>query len=254
MRATICMILGGTVAVLATMAAAQPKQGDAEGERSSMRPAARSDRGGKSGDYRRPGRAMRGEERPAQIPPDALEEPDDGPRPPGEEPRGPGFRGHRPDDDRGRPVFGPDPERIDRVMEFLKTEYPRLYDRLSDLRDDDPRAFHRQLNRMLPRLPELMHILDRNPKLGKLMIEEHQLEMDIRETTARYHRAGDDATKQRLREMIGRQFDIRQERLQLMIGEMERELARKKEALAEQAAHKDEIVNRELAKRTAPDR
>ncbi len=154
-------------------------------------------------------------------------------------------------------MFGPSQERIDRVMKFLDEHYPRLHERLTELREQDPRAFHRQLSRLLPRMPDLMSILDRNPELGKLIIDEHRLEMDIRDAIREYHRARNDADrdqlKEQIRDLISRQFDVRQEKLKLMIADMERELERKKQVLAEQAARKDKLIDRDLRQRLDPD-
>ncbi len=247
------LITGGFILALTAAAAGADSNAGHDDNKPTTRPAARSERGAKNAEPRRPGRRNPGDGDAHRRPPGEdrddrdLENPPEPPDEPGLGPMPPAGEG------RGGPMFGPDPERTRRVMKFLKEHYPRMHERLAELQDRDPRAFHRQMMRMLPRLPELMGILERNPKLGKLMIEEHQLEMDIRDATMEYHRARTEATpaqmKERLRELIGKQFDIRQEKLQLMISEMERELARKKEQLSEQAAKKDEVIKRELERR-----
>ncbi len=257
---------GGLIALaIAAAVSAQDGRRDRGADSPTTRPAA--DRGPeRRAEPRRPGRPYRGEGRsvrprpegpgPDEISEPPMPEPDAG-RPGDPDDPGPRPRGRFGDERMGRPMFGPGPERIERLMEFLKEHYPRMHLRLSQLQDRDPRAFHQQLNRMLPRLPELIDLVEDNPELGKLIIEEHQLEMDIREAAAKCRRLREETAlaeaKKHLRELISRQFDVRQKKLQQMIAQMERELARKKELLQETAAKKAGIIDRELERRLDPD-
>jgi len=256
MRWYVRLAAGTWIAALAcATVTAEPRHTDAGRNEPTTRPAARPEPGEKGTEPRRAIRGNRGEGRARSPSPDTPQDTDrfgPGPRDlPGPD------AGPPPADHPGGPMFGPSQERIDRVMKFLDEHYPRLHERLAELREKDPRAFHRQLSRLLPRMPDLMNILDRNPELGRLIIDEHRLEMDIRDAIREYHRARNDADrdqlKEQIRDLISRQFDVRQEKLKLMIADMERELQRKKQVLAEQAAMKDKIIDRDLEQRLEPD-
>jgi hypothetical protein len=148
-------------------------------------------------------------------------------------------------------------ERIDKVLEFLKEHYPEMYEKLTALRKEDPRAFRRQLMRLLPRLPEFMMLVERDPEMATLLIEEHKLEMEIREVAHDYrHVESDDeraSLKQRLASLVGEQFDIRQTRLKRMIEDLERQLELKKKALAQREERKKQLIEIEVERRLNPD-
>jgi hypothetical protein len=245
-----------TASFLAMTAAAAPSESERENtstDNATTRPASNAEQGEKAAP-RRSGRSGRGEGRTYRSSPDSPD--GGGARPPGRsEGRGVGpgsFGGEH-----GGPMFGASPEQTEKAMTFLKEQYPQRYEQLKALQEKDPRAFHRQMSHILPRMPELMHIIDRNPELGKLIVEEHRMEMDIRDALVQFRGAkGPDEieqTKDRIRTLIGNQFDIRQKKLQLMIGELERELQRKKQLLADQAGKKNEIIDQEVERRLRPD-
>jgi len=98
---------------------------------------------------------------------------------------------------------------------------------------------------------------DRNRDLFEKMIREHQLEMEIRDTIVAYRAARGAAARDELRkhlaDLVSEQFDARQERLRLMIAELERELELKKKQLAEHAARKEKIIEAELQHRLRED-
>lgn len=148
-------------------------------------------------------------------------------------------------------------ERIEAAMKFLKEHYPPMYERLQKLREQDPRGFQRQIFRIIPRLPEFMDMLETNPELAKMMMEEHRLEMEIRDEVFKHSRANSDdlktRSKQRIQELVSKQFDIRQNRLKATITDLERQLEQKKRALEERASRKDQIIELELQKRMNPD-
>lgn len=252
------ILFGGLWLAAAERAWAQPVQNEP-----TSRPAAAArdddNRGPADGDRpARPGGERR-RLRPAHEPlagPDAEagRPSDDDARPlrprPGEGPMGPGGPGLGPIGEMGR-------ERVEQTMKFLKQHYPQMHERLQRLRESDPRGFYRQLMRIAPRMPELIDLIETRPELAKMMIEEHQLEMDIRDEMLRHARAKSDdmraEAKQRLHELVSRQFDVRQNRLKAIIADLERELEQKKKALEERASKKDQIIELEVQRRLNPD-
>jgi hypothetical protein len=251
MRAWVWLIAGGCIVMTATAGAlSDPDRKDVTSDKPSTRPASNAERHDQGAGTRRPPRSERGEGRSYRAQPDGVgglggehRSHSDGRR----------FGGSSSDRDRsGGPMFGHTPERIERAMKFLQEQYPTLYERLNELREQDPRAFHRQLGHIMPRMPELMNIIDTDPQLGKLIIDEHRLEMDIRDAIVTYRQTKDDAEKDHIRDLISKQFDVRQEKLKLMIANLERELQRKKQYLSEQAGRKDQVVERDLQRRIEP--
>lgn len=255
----LCVWLAAAGSMLALGAAAclaESAQETPEKDKPTTRPAPKAEPPGpRTAEPRRGPRAGRGEGRRGPNAPDSTETP--GEAAPGRA-GGAGSGPPSPGSDRpGGPMFGLSPERVERAMKFLKEQYPRQYEHLCELRERDPRAFQRQLNRIMPRIPELMNLLERNPKLARLIIDEHRLEMDIRDAAVDYGRADDEdyraTLKERIRALISKQFDVRQEKLKLMIADLERELERKKQLLSEQATKKEKMVDREMERRLEPD-
>lgn len=257
MRLWMRLAAAGSMLLLGVaVSAAETDRKDAGDGQATSRPAVKTERGGRDAESRWPGRGGRGEGHSYRSPSDRLPLLDDGSSRHGEG-RGFGSSGFGGEHGSG-PMFGASPERIEKAMDFLKEQYPKLYEHLGELKEKDPRAFHRQMGRIMPRMPELMNIIERDPKLGKLIIDEHRLEMEIRDAVVEYRKVkdqGENATlKDRIRELISQQFDVRQEKLKLMIANMERELERKKQFLAEQAAKKDNVIDRDLQRWIEPDR
>jgi len=90
-----------------------------------------------------------------------------------------------------------------------------------------------------------------------MFIEEHQLEMNIRDEVLKYTKAADESAKSEIKikitDLIGKQFDIRQNRLKAMIADLERQLEQKKQALGERAARRDQMIDMEVQRRINPD-
>lgn len=175
---------------------------------------------------------------------------DDGP------PDGHRFRGKPGEGPGGPPVDVPF-ERIEQTMKFLKQHYPQQYERLNKLKENDSKAFRRQIMQMAPRMSEFMELVERDPELGKMFIEEHQLEINIRDEVLKYTKAADESVKSEIKikmmDLIGKQFDIRQNRLKAMIADLERQLEQKKQALGERAARRDQMIDMEVQRRINPD-
>lgn len=256
MRLWVCLVMAGSMLAFGgARVAAESDRKSPGGDKATTKPDSNAERGEKDAESHRSGRSGHGSDRPYRPFSDDRS-------PAGNEAsghrEGRGFGGPWGDGEhRGGPMFGASPERTERMMAFLKEQYPQLYERLNELKEKDEHAFHRQLGRMLPRMPELMNIIEGDPTLGKLIIDEHRLEMDIRDALVEYRETKDEGAisqlKGRIRDLISKQFDVRQEKLKLMIANMERELERKKQYLKEQAAKKDKVIDRELQRRLEPD-
>lgn len=249
MRHLCLMLAGGWLAIGAAVALADPPAAD-EADDTLTSPPPATQPAPRDTDRRPPrdaGRSGRERTSPDGQPRRGWRErgDDDEARPPrpgppdGEAPDGPGF--------------APRLERLEETLRFLKENYPDQYARLAALRKDSPREFYQQMRHILPRIRFLMDTMQRNPALGEVMVREHRLEMDIRDAVETYHKTTDEQKaadlRARVRELVGQQFDARQRRLQLMIEELEKELARKKDMLADQARRRDTCIDEDLERR-----
>lgn len=99
---------------------------------------------------------------------------------PGGNPEGPGPRGGS----------GPmTPEQVEKTMDFMKAHMPGMHDRIAALREADPIAFERLINRMGPRVREAADIKERDPKLFDLRAEELKAGFRVLESVRNYRDA-----------------------------------------------------------------
>ncbi len=191
----------------------------------------------------------------------AREVSDEGREPPDldddESPR-PGRWGHPPE---GRPrgMMGgprrwqlwPEAERK-QVESFMEESFPRLYVELQRLHDAEPARYARRMTMIGPQMRKIMETLRSDPRLGAVMIRERQIEMEIRQTAARYRRATDEAAKKRLRvqveELAGKAFDCRHERRELEIKELEARLTVLKDRLSQAESMRPGLIRQRVSK------
>lgn len=131
-------------------------------------------------------------------------------------------------------IAGPGAGRpVERIMGVLKETNPRMFERLSRMREDDPAEFRRVLDEFAPRLMRLAEERERFPERWperlRLMSLQHSAQMAAREATIgpEGERA---AAKDRLRSILNEQFDIR-------MRFAEEDIAREEKRLAERRAH-----------------
>ena len=183
------------------------------------------------------------------------------PADPGRQPR-PGLRGRRPGPQ--SPEVVPPRELtdadVDAVMKFIGEHFTGWHKHLLHSRSEDKRAFRRILNPVAPRMFGLMETLERNPKLGKLRIEEAKLQHKVFRMLKRLDRATDAKTRLRhqteLRALIRQQFDVEQAAYKEEIADLERRLAEQRACHQRRLNDKKDIVSRRLerALRSADER
>jgi hypothetical protein len=172
---------------------------------------------------------------------------DDRPRMDG--PRGP----VRPDAPGARPD-----EMRERAMAVVREHLPILAARLEAIREFDPEAADRMIQRLAPRLHEAAEMMRRDPEVGRLKLEEIAAGIDVLEMIRDLRRAkispdGDRASKvesakARLRQALQAQQEVRlrvQEReiamLEQRVSELRAEVERRRR---EGGAAIEEMVNR----------
>jgi hypothetical protein len=150
----------------------------------------------------------------------------------------------RPSDDDRRPPPRVSPERIGELMARMKTENADLYARLTEMRENNPVAFQRTMNRLdqyvrqLDALPDEMQEVYRRQHADNVRVAE--LVKQIGETPDPQTKA---ALTTELRTVVARQFDngqkIKEHRLQTLAAQLE---ALKVE-LQQRAEKRDEIID-----------
>jgi hypothetical protein len=143
----------------------------------------------------------------------------------------------------------PPPAHDDTLWSMLKDFYPERFNQLMALRERDPRKFAQVERQMRPWLHQLREARAQNPELAKLMVEQHRIEMHVRDWQSRYSAANDEQRKALLEE--GRQLaetrvNLRLQQDQLRIQLLEKRLHDLKTGMGEREAHKDKFVEREL--------
>ena len=149
---------------------------------------------------------------------------------------------------------------VEAVMKFIGEHFKGWHKHLRHSRSEDKQEFRRILNHVAPRMFGLMETLERNPKLGKLRIEEATLQHKIYRTLKRIDRATDAKMRSRhqteLRALIRQQFDVEQAAYKEEISDLERRLAEQRACHQRRLNDKKDIVDRRLerALRSADER
>jgi hypothetical protein len=136
------------------------------------------------------------------------------------------------------------------MWQLLQEFYPERVSQLKALREKDPHKFAQMEREMRPRLRELRDARAENPKLAELMLRQHHNEMEIHNWHGRYSAASGEDRQTLLdegRKLIQTRVDLRLQREQMRIQMLEKRLQDLKTGLAERDAHKNEMVDRELA-------
>jgi len=159
----------------------------------------------------------------------------------------------------GKPGIAPTQEQIEEAMAFLKQHWPERYAMLEDMRTADPDAFSRLSRNMWPQVVRLMDLSLRNPELAEVEMSLVKLEFDIHEALRHVHRARDKGDSQeaeaRLKELIGRRFDLEIRRTELNIQELEERLNQQKQHVEIRRQDKEAQVSRmfqEMLKNPSP--
>ncbi len=168
----------------------------------------------------------------------------DGPLPP--PPMGPDrFGPHR-----GGPE-GPllSPREREELIAFIKLHFPEMYRRLQRFQQAEPARHGQALRRMAGPILRIMRLSQTNPELAEIMIAEHKVEMELFELqnawAAPRSQAEREAKRERIRDLVGQRFDLRQKRLGMEIEDMRKRLDEAMARLARQGADRAEIVEAE---------
>jgi len=139
---------------------------------------------------------------------------------------------------------------------FMREHFPRLFEQAERTRDVNPQRYLRMMTRLTPEMQGLMDLMATDPERGALMIEERRLDAEIRVVARRVRIVSDAeesaAARQRLTELAGRLFDIRHQRRELEIRELEARVLELKARHEEAARMRQKSIQRMVEERLEP--
>jgi len=143
----------------------------------------------------------------------------------------------------------PEAERQD-IERFIEEHFPRVFVELSRLKEQNDRRYNFRMSRMAQQMKGIMETMKVDPPRAATMIRERQVEMDIFVTALQYRAAGDDATKQllksKLTELAGQAFDLRHQRREEEIRDLETRLDMLKTRLGDGQGMRAEHIQRHV--------
>ena len=170
-------------------------------------------------------------------------------------PEGPGWGPPRlsgpPERGRGGPDERPlTPKEREELAEFVRRHFPEMHRRLQRFQRSDPGRYGQSLGRLSFPMLRLMRLSKTDPELAEVMIAEHRVEMELADWQDRYVKQTSTQARaecrSRIRELVGRQFDLRQRRLDMEIRNMQRRLDEALARLSQQSAARTEIIEEQV--------
>ena len=167
-----------------------------------------------------------------------------------------GDRWHGPGGFEGGPQHGgPDgpvltTQEKEELLAFVRDRFPELYQRLKRFQDTDPDACGRAVRRLAMPMHHMMRATKNDPQLADMMIAEHRVELELDDLQGHYAALTSDAdrqqTRSRTRQLIEKRFDLRLQRLEMEIRNMQKRLDQAQSHLTQQAASRPQLIDAEV--------
>lgn len=147
----------------------------------------------------------------------------------------------------GAPMGGPPP--VERLMDVLSETNPRMYERLSRLRRDQPREFQRLLEEYAPRLARLAEERERFPERWPDHVRMIKLQPRIIEAARSIASLPEDQQAEamdRLRGLLNEQFDLRLKFAKDDLERNERQRERIQREIEQSTRDRDQMIDRRM--------
>lgn len=136
----------------------------------------------------------------------------------------------------------------EKAVRFVKEHFPERHEEMMALRERSPHEFRRRMMEVLPKVKELMMLMDHNPELGELVIEERQIQFEVEKSARLYSETDDrstrDAIRRDIRDLAEEMHEVRVEIAEHKIEQLEKRLERVKTRLDRDRSSKDQRIER----------
>jgi hypothetical protein len=155
-----------------------------------------------------------------------------------------GGRGHHPSmmDKKGHRGMR---KKMEGKFKKMRKDDPKEYERLMKLRKDDPAAFRKEIHKRFEK-----QFKKENPEAFKRMQEMKKIKKNVDALNKEYKKCEDadkkKEIKQKMRDFIGRAFDITQEFREKKINDLEKKTKNLRKNLKKRGKNKKEMVNLKL--------
>jgi hypothetical protein len=150
---------------------------------------------------------------------------------------------------------GPDehaltPQEREELAEFVRQHFPEMHGRLQRFKRSDPGGYGQALRRLSFPMLRMMRLSKTDPQLAEVMIAEHRVEIELADWQDRYAKQTSAQARadsqSKIRELVDKQFDLRQRRLEMEIRNMQKRLDEALARLSQQAADRSRIIDAEV--------
>jgi hypothetical protein len=169
---------------------------------------------------------------------------------PGMRGEGPGFGRDGDHPGRGRGYEGRgrrSDEMIEQFLEIIREKLPEHYERLEQLRKDDPRRFGQVTRRLRPVVREYLDLVEEDPELANTIFQDFRIDARLRDLSEAYRDASEkkdaarvEETEQEIRRLVRLQAEMSIARREARLRIAEKRLNEQLERLRRHRAHFEE--------------
>lgn len=138
----------------------------------------------------------------------------------------------------------------ERVLDFMRQNFPERHQMLERLRERRPEMFAQRMRKMTPRIMDMLGQLEEHPELGAVLIEQHKLQEGLYDLMRSIRRGKetepDEDQMSQIREKVTQLVQLRLERRAFEIEGLARRLDEQRGRLEDDTGRVDELVDEEL--------
>lgn len=140
------------------------------------------------------------------------------------------------------------------LKENLPSEFKEMKDELEELKEDNPDAYGRKIQRGYRHMHRMQKMKEKDPERFENQIKMMSQERECRKLSREYRQAESAQEKEKIKaeltEILGKLFDSRLIEDEARVKALEEEISRLRERAAERKKNKDEIVKRRFEELT----